>query len=93
MKRRILRKCFKKKWYTEQEIEHHYNFIKFRNEQNKRRYKEIEDKNKEIIEKAKKYFKKVKVSLKWDWIWYNNDFCRMFLYFNEIENAILFFKE
>lgn len=86
--RRNLKEIFKEKWYSDDDIKTHYEYIKYKNNQNKLKYKEIEEKHKEEIEKAKKYFKKVKVSLKWDWIWCDNKYWRIFINFNDLEYSI-----
>ena len=97
--KRNYKEIFKNKWYTEEEINNHYEYIKVRNDNNKVTYKKFESKYKVEIEKAKKFFKKVKVSLKWDWIWvettcikYDKTYTRMFIYFTDLDNAIKMYK-
>jgi hypothetical protein len=61
-KRQNLKEYFKTK-YSDEEIQNHYKAVKYKNDKNKVKYKQIEEEHKEELEKAKKYFKKVKVSL------------------------------
>lgn len=90
-KRNNLKEIFKAKWYSDEEIENHYKAVSYINNQNKERYKKIELEHKEDIEKLKQYFKKVKVSLKWDWAWCNNRNWRIFIYWNDLDNSIKFY--
>ena len=91
MEKRNLKDYFSQIWYSDEEINNHYKAIKYINNQNKIRYKKIEEEYKKEIIILKEYFKKVKVSLKWDWCWCNNDNWRIFIYFYDIENAIQFY--
>jgi hypothetical protein len=61
--RNNLKEYFKTK-YTEEEIKNHYQIVKMKNEKNREKYKEIEEEYKLELERARKYFKKVKPSLK-----------------------------
>lgn len=90
---RKLEKIFLEKWYTKEEILNHYNYIKYKNNENKKRYKQIEEKYKIEITEAKKHFKNIKVSLKWDWIWCNNKYWRIFIYFNDLTSSINFYSK
>lgn len=86
------RDYFTKMWYSEEEINNHYKIIKYKNDKNKIKYKEIEEEHKKELEIAKKYFKKVKVSLHWDWFFCNTQFWnRLFIYFYDLEQSIKFY--
>ena len=88
------RDYFKKMWYSDEVIENHYKYKRYQNDKNKEIYKKIEEEHKEEIEKVKKYFKKVKVSLKWDWIWCNINLTdRVFIYFYDIDDSIKFYNQ
>lgn len=91
-KRRSLKEYFKEKWYNDEEINNHYKAVKYINDRNKEKCKQIKEEHKEEIEKVKKHFKKVKVSLKWDWVWCNiNLEDRVFIYFYDIDDSIKFY--
>ena len=92
MSKRNLKEYFKTK-YTDEEIENHYKAVKYKNDLNKIKYKKIEEEHKEELEKAKQYFKKVKVSLKWDWFWCNNKYWRIFIYFYDLDNSIKIYNK
>lgn len=92
MKKRNLKEYFKKMWYSDTDIKKYYEYKKYINDKNKERYKKIEEEHKQEIELIKEYFLKVKVSLKWDWVWCNNDNWRIFIYFYDLKNAINFYK-
>ena len=89
--KRNLKEYFKTK-YTEDEIKNHYEIVKIRNKKNKERYEEIEKEYSQELKKAREYFKKVKPSLALDWFWCENNYWRLFIYFYDLEESILFYN-
>jgi hypothetical protein len=83
--RNNLKEIFKDKWYSDEDIKNHYKAVKYINSKNKEKIDKLKIEYKEEFEKAKKYFKKVSFSLKWDWFWLNNKYWRLFVHFNELD--------
>ncbi len=86
--RRDYKKIFKEKWYSEEEIKIHYEYINYKNLVSRNKIKEIKIAYKEEFEKAKKYFTKVNPSTKWDWLWVTNHYWRMFIYWEDLDDYI-----
>jgi Rps23 Pro-64 3,4-dihydroxylase Tpa1-like proline 4-hydroxylase len=84
--RRNLKEYFKEKWYTDEEINNHYEYKKYLNKRNKEKLELEIEKHKKEIEIVKQFWIKVKPSLVWDWLWFNEKKwnTRQFVRYSEI---------
>ena len=89
---RNVREILISQWWTDENIKNHYEYIKMKNDKNKKTRKELQEKYKKEIEEVKKHFKNVSVSLVWDWVWANNQYWRIFIKFNNLDKRIEIYK-